>query len=1528
MAKKITKKLAKTTNARTGKNIKTITVKNAVGDPDTTAEILIQNKISYTPKVSVIIPVYNVEKYLRECIGSIIKQSLKEIEIICVDDGSTDKSLEILLEYAKNDKRITVIAQKNLHAGIARNAGISVARGEYLSFLDGDDFFDLNMLEEMYNTAKKDGSDTVICGNYIYNDTKKQVTNQTKIGQKFIDASPFSPNIFSDCLLTSCNPNPWTKMFSKALFDKNNLRYENFIRCNDITCICTAMIASQKISMIDKPFIYYRSIRENNATSKRANMIDCFLYAANKLEKNLEQLNLYKSFEQAFLSRIKSSFAWELSACTEEQKQNVKQMAKNILSDRLYNELYQPKVSVIIPCYNVELYLRECLDSVINQTCKEIEIICVNDGSKDGTLEILREYEKKDNRITVIDQKNQGLSCSRNNALGIATGEYILFLDSDDWLRNDSCDLLYNHAKKHNLDMVNFEGIKYYDDTGEYEEHNGLKTLYTPDEDTVFQKHNIESIVNQIPISACLLFYKHEFIKTNKLRFPEGLFFEDNLFVHTALNCVNRYGVKKQQLYYRRAHAAQATQNWDKLFSHYVEIVKLITDFYLEKSSFKQETKDKIINNFLVGAIYRWSTFTALLKQKYIPELYDTVTNISKHVNCPKYVTDFLQKNNPKDLYAQMLCDWYLRVKKENLNIENPQTYNEKLQWLKLYNSTPIKTLLADKHLVRDWVAKTIGKKYLVPIYGSFDSFDEIDFDKLPDKFVIKTNHGCGWNIIVTDKSKLDMAEAKSKMDRWMSDNYAYKWGTELHYRDIKPKIIIEKYIDPAESNHEIQIWCFSKQIKFVSVESIKDADTLVRGTFYPDEKPTEFAISPNHYKKMTSIPDKKAFHKALELAKKMLVDVPYVRIDFIEYNGSVLFRELTFTSGSGLSVIEPEKFNRVLGDWIQLPRLAYNIDTGEYYKLKKIKPQISKEKREIKPYLLFPYYILASMFMRLGRIPLLKAQKYSKVFLYSRSHRGKTDMLNQNFAKIMQSVASAKSELSNHIAQIKNQQNDLQKLINTVAENQKKIVDEKFASLSRQITDFTNASKSETNNLSQQILTLTDTTTNTLENMTSMISKIPHKIHNVSENIINLISEQKSATMVNSEKTNRNIAVLASETKSDFAKISKQLSEQTDLTELTKNIADTFAKISKQMSEQTDLLQKDSSELNKQNQSSFTELTKNIADTKENIVSALDTNKKDIINNNIEQNNVLYFNPTAIATLSELGMCDMTSAPNFEERFKKLMAGLPAESAETVVKIIRKLQQIKGAKSKLDIFTTTEQEQLRKLRDLSKEILKVSDNLYAYKNYMLPINHFEPSVFVYNHGISQLNSVDTFKDKDILDVGGFIGDSVLMLAPLTSGKVHSFEATTENYNHMLKTIELNGIKNAVPVHTAVGDKPGEIELRFNGSASTQNDIMVKNPKYVEKCPVITIDDYVREHNLNVGLIKVDIEGAEQSFLRGAYETIRTQKPTLLISIYHNVDDFLDIKPMIESWNLGYKFKIFKPTIGSIASETLLICEQ
>jgi len=310
------------------------------------------------------------------------------------------------------------------------------------------------------------------------------------------------------------------------------------------------------------------------------------------------------------------------------------------------------------------------------------------------------------------------------------------------------------------------------------------------------------------------------------------------------------------------------------------------------------------------------------------------------------------------------------------------------------------------------------------------------------------------------------------------------------------------------------------------------------------------------------------------------------------------------------------------------------------------------------------------------------------------------------------------------------------------------------------------------------------------------------------------------------------------------------------------------------------------------------------------------------------EKNQLYYNNEFEVNTRRERGLCDIVNALNFENRFSKLISGLAPDDIATIVTIIRRLQLIKDNNKHLDIFSEEEKSILKDIAIKKQHILKISDNKYCYQNYFLPINHFEESVFYHKHGLHLVKNLENIKNRDIIDVGAFIGDSALILSPYTNNKVYSFEAVSKNYEYLNQTIAMNGLKNIVPIKCALGDEEGTLDIRVCSSGSSISELMIKNPEDIEKCPVTTLDKYVNENNINVGLIKVDIEGAEQKFLAGAFETIKKQKPTLLVSIYHTVDDFLDIKSIIESWDLNYEFRIFKPTIMSVSGETLLICEQ
>lgn len=953
MAKKITKKSLKKNVVHKNVSGKIITVKNADGDSDTKATILIQNRINYTPKVSVIIPVYNVEKYLPECLDSVISQTLKEIEIICVDDGSTDNSVNILKEYAKKDKRITVLRQTNLHAGVARNAGIAVAKGEYFSFLDSDDFFELDMLESLVKIAEKDKSDVVICGNYVFDQMENKDVRTTQYLEQFINKSPFNPKDIAADLFMMCNPNAWTKLFRSANIRKYNIRFEKFISCNDITFVCTNLALAEKISIINTPYVHYRVNTKINISSNRGDNAICLVLAVDKLIQNLKSYDVYDKFKDTLKQRLKSSFIWELKQCTEKQAVKLREEAKALFDQQLYDFVCgeKPKVSVIIPVYNVEKYLPQCLDSAINQSMKEIEIICVNDGSPDNSLAILQDYAKKDSRIKIINQKNQGVSASRNNALQIVRGEYILFLDSDDWIDKDTCKDLYEYAKKFDLDMINFEGINYDSETGELNQLPAQKNPYVSESGVCFTKEQVDTFIDKIGISACRVFYKTDFIQKNNLQFPVGLRFEDNYFLLKALNLMQRYGVLHKILYYRRTHPGQLTANWDKFFGDYINIIKKVDEMYHEIGIDKGVNYRKIINKYCCGAISRLNSFDVMNRNRYIKDLYKLLSKLSEKVEFDKPVLDFLKKVQKNEVYADQVLDWFAKRSGIYINLADPKTYNEKIQWLKIFDSTPIKTKLADKLLVRDWAAERIGEQYLIPLLGVYDRFEDIDFSKLPDKFVIKCNHGCAYNIIVKDKSKLDLAEVKEKLDTWMAENFAFKAGFELHYRDIKPKIIIEKYIENQLSGgdlYDYKFWCFNGRVEYIQFLSERNLDGLKMAFYDRNWRKQDFVYSYPLDAKNIPAPDN--LDKMIELAETLSKNFGHVRVDFYRLDdGTVYLGEMTFTSASGLCKWNDEKINRYFGRLIKLPKLAYNIDTEEYYKLPK--------KSLLKSYLLLPYY-------------------------------------------------------------------------------------------------------------------------------------------------------------------------------------------------------------------------------------------------------------------------------------------------------------------------------------------------------------------------------------------------------------------------------------------------------------------------------------------------------------------------------------------------------------------------------------------
>lgn len=291
----------------------------------------------------------------------------------------------------------------------------------------------------------------------------------------------------------------------------------------------------------------------------------------------------------------------------------------------------------------------------------------------------------------------------------------------------------------------------------------------------------------------------------------------------------------------------------------------------------------------------------------------------------------------------------------------------------------------------------------------------------------------------------------------------------------------------------------------------------------------------------------------------------------------------------------------------------------------------------------------------------------------------------------------------------------------------------------------------------------------------------------------------------------------------------------------------------------------------------------------------------------------------------------EMYERADFKEIFLRLIRGLEEEDIAAISLILQRQRLAKDSAGRdVDLFTPEEQEQILAVkRYLSNQIFQVAEDMYCYKHYLLPIRHFEASVFYYRHGIDCIEDLSAIRNRDILDVGGYIGDSILVLKPLTDRYVISFEAVSKNFELMKRTVEMNQLPNVILEKMALGSRQCEVEIEVAGSSSSLNPNKMIEVSGEEKVRMDTLDSYIEhsDFDLDVGLIKVDIEGAEQDFMAGARKTIERFRPVLLMSIYHNADDFFNIKPIIESWNLGYRFRIHKPVDFSVSREVLLIAE-
>lgn len=296
-----------------------------------------------------------------------------------------------------------------------------------------------------------------------------------------------------------------------------------------------------------------------------------------------------------------------------------------------------------------------------------------------------------------------------------------------------------------------------------------------------------------------------------------------------------------------------------------------------------------------------------------------TISKIIRAIKEPKRILKYLliktARFYPDRLYLKMLFPLRTGYK---LNLKNPQTFNEKLQWLKLNNRKAEMVKMVDKVDAKEYVAKIIGEEYIIPTLGVYNSVDEIDFNKLPNQFVLKCTHDSGGIVICSDKSKLDIEAAKDKLRRGMKVNYYYQ-NREWPYKQVKPRIIAEQYM-VDESGYELKdykFFCFDGEVKLLFIASDRGSKTEETKFDFFDTNFNHLPFTNGHPNSKKKITKPQGFDEMKKIAALLSKGHPHLRVDLYDINGKIYFGELTFYHWSGMTTFEPMEWDYKLGEWI-----------------------------------------------------------------------------------------------------------------------------------------------------------------------------------------------------------------------------------------------------------------------------------------------------------------------------------------------------------------------------------------------------------------------------------------------------------------------------------------------------------------------------------------------------------------------------------------------------------------------------------
>ena len=283
------------------------------------------------------------------------------------------------------------------------------------------------------------------------------------------------------------------------------------------------------------------------------------------------------------------------------------------------------------------------------------------------------------------------------------------------------------------------------------------------------------------------------------------------------------------------------------------------------------------------------------------------------------WITDLVIRSIPDAAYLKYM---YRKVMGKKLDLENPRTFNEKLQWLKLHDRRPEYTKMVDKYEVRQYIKEKIGEEYLIPLVGGpWDKFEDIDFSKLPEQFVLKCTHDSGSVEICKDKGNFDIPLVRNRFNRALKGNFFYG-GREWPYKHVKPRIIAERYISDTKGGEivDYKLHCFNGEVKLILV--CVDRTCEEKKVFYGSQW-NKLPVKRPNMSSDVDISRPRMLEHMIRIAQIFSAQIPFLRVDLYETSGRLYFGELTFLPAGGFEPFEPEEWDAIMGEWLRLPELT-----------------------------------------------------------------------------------------------------------------------------------------------------------------------------------------------------------------------------------------------------------------------------------------------------------------------------------------------------------------------------------------------------------------------------------------------------------------------------------------------------------------------------------------------------------------------------------------------------------------------------